>query len=331
MSPNTITKVSGFRVERTGGPDVLKWEQFELPELQSGQVLVRLHAVGVNFLDVGQRKGIYPAALPFVPGVEGAGVVEQIGPNVNLVKVGQRVAYTGGPGSYAEANVVAADKLIALPDDFDYIQGAAFPLQGMTAHYLINEFHKIKSGDTVLIHAAAGGMGLLLVQWAKHLGARVFGTVSTEEKAEIARQAGADEVILYTRQDFVSECKRLTNDKGVDYIIDGVGKDTFTKNLDAVRLRGHIVIYGAASGLAEPLVPNILMMKSVTIAGGSLFNYLLNRDELMMRANEVIKAIRDGWLKLRVEHVLPLSDANQAHELLENRKTVGKIVLKVRD
>ena len=329
MSTHTITKVHGFKVERTGGPDQLKWQEMQLPELKPHEALVRLHAVGVNFLDVGQRNGIYPTAFPFVPGVEAAGVVEQIGGNVKSVRVGDRVAYTGGPSSYAEANTVPAERLIPLPDNFDFIQGAAFPLQGMTAHYLINEFYKVQKGETILIHAAAGGMGLLLVQWAKHLGARVIGTVSTEEKAQIARDAGANEIILYTKQDFVAECKKLTDGKGVDYIIDGVGKDTFTKNLDAVRLRGHVCIFGAASGLAEPLIPNMLMMKSITIHGGSLFNFLLTRDELMMRAKDVIDAIQAGWLKLRVEHVLPLADAAKAHELMENRKTVGKIVLKV--
>lgn len=323
-----MTKVHGFRVEQTGQPNVLHFTDIELPPPGPGQALVRLHAAGVNFLDVGQRKGLYPAKLPFTPGVEAAGVVEEVGEGVTDVKPGDSVAYTGGPGSYAEANVVSADQLIPLPPDFDYIKGAAFPLQGMTAHYLLNEFYKIKKGDTVLIHAAAGGMGLLLVQWAKHLGARVIGTTSTEEKAKIAKDAGAEHIILYTKQDFVKEVHDLTNGKGAEFIIDGVGKDTFTKNLDAVALRGHIVIYGAASGIANAVVPNSLMGKSITISGGSLFNYLLNREELMMRANYVIKGIKDGWLKLRVDHVLSLQEAQKAHELMENRSTVGKIVLK---
>jgi NADPH:quinone reductase len=327
MTAKQMTKTRGFRVEQLGGPEVLQLVDIELPAPGAGQALVKLHAAGVNFLDVGQRKGLYPAKLPLVLGVEASGVVEQVGDGVTNVKPGDRVAYTGGPGSYAEANVVRADQLIAMPDSFNWIQGAAFPLQGMTAHYLLHEFHKIQQGDTVLIHAAAGGMGLLLVQWAKRMGARVIGTVSTEEKAQIAKQAGADEIILYTQQDFVREARRITNDKGVDYIIDGVGKDTFTKNLDAVRLRGHVTIYGAASGLAEPLIPNMLMMKSITIHGGSLFNYLQNREELMRRANDTINGIKEGWLKLRVDHVLPLKDAAKAHELMENRKTVGKIVL----
>jgi NADPH2:quinone reductase len=327
MTATVKTKVHGFRIEHTGGPEVMKFSEYELDPPGPDQALVRLHAAGVNFLDVGQRRGSYPTQLPFTPGYEGAGIVEQVGQSVTNVKPGDRVAYTGQPGSYAEANIVRADSLIPLPPDFDFVKGAAFPLQGMTAHYLLHEFHQLKPGETVLIHAAAGGMGLLLVQWAKHLGARVIGTVSTDEKAKIAKEAGADDVILYTREDFVAASKRLTGDKGPDFIIDGVGKDTFTKNLQAVALRGHIVIFGAASGLADPVVPNSLMTKSVTISGGSLFNYLLNSQELTMRANAVIKGIEEGWLKLRVDHVLPLKDAAKAHELLEDRRSVGKIVL----
>jgi NADPH2:quinone reductase len=328
MTTKGITKVRGFRVDKLGGPDVLHLSDLELPTPGPGEALVRLHAAGVNFLDVGQRKGLYPSALPIALGAEGAGVVEQVGEGVTTVKPGDRVAYTGTPGSYAEASIVRTETLIPIPADMDFIQAAAFPLQGMTAHYLIHEFYKIKKGDAVLVHAAAGGMGLLLVQWAKHLGAYVIGTVSTEEKAKFAKEAGADEVILYTQKDFARETLRLTGEKGAQYIIDGVGKDTFTKDLEAVALRGHIVIFGAASGLADPVVPNVLMGKSVTISGGSLFNYLLNREELMMRANEVLKGIKEGWLKLRVDHVLPLQEAAKAHEMMENRKTVGKIVLR---
>ncbi len=328
MSTKIANRVKAFQVAHTGGPDVLTFADLELPPPGVGQALVRLHAAGVNYLDVGQRSGLYPTTFPFIPGLEGSGIVEQIGDGVTNVKIGDRVAFTSEPGSYAEAVVVRAAWLIDLPADFDFIQGAGFPLQGMTAHYLLHEFYKLKSGDTILIHAAAGGMGLLLVQWAKHLGARVIGTVSTEEKAKIAREAGADEIILYTKEDFVEASKRMTNGKGPIFIIDGVGKDTFTKNLQAVAQRGHIVIFGAASGIADAVVPNSLMTKSVTISGGSLFNYLLDRDELMRRANEVIAGIQAGWLKMRIDHVLPLTDAAKAHELLENRKTVGKIVLK---
>jgi NADPH2:quinone reductase len=328
MTTKTATKVRGFVVKQLGGPERLEYGDIELQPPGPGQALVRLHAIGVNFLDVGQRTGIYPREIPFVPGVEGAGVVEQVGEGVTSVKPGDHVAYTGEPGAYAEASVVRADSLIPLPPDFDFVQGAAFPLQGMTAHYLVYEFRHIKPGETVMIHAAAGGMGLLLVQWAKHLGARVIGTVSTEEKAAKAREAGADEIILYSKQDFVTESQRMTNGKGVDLIIDGVGKDTFTKSLDAVAIRGNIVIYGAASGLADPMVPNILMEKAATVSGGHLSKFLLSRAELMARSADVIAGIKEGWLKLSTQ-VLPLEQAAKAHELLEGRQTSGKIVLTV--
>ena len=217
--------------------------------------------------------------------------------------------------------------MIPLPQDFSFEQGAAFPLQGMTAHYLLHEFRKLKPGDVVLIHAAAGGMGLLLVQWAKHLGARVIGTVSTEEKAKAAREAGASDVILYTKQDFVAEVKRLTNGHGADLIIDGVGKTTFAGNLEAAAIRGNIVIFGAASGPADPIVPNSLMMRALSISGGSLPNFLLSREEFLSRAQAVIKGIREGWLKLKINKVIPLAQASEAHRLLENRQTMGKILL----
>lgn len=246
---------------------------------------------------------------------------------MNKFKLGDRVAYWGHLGAYAEASIVPASSLIRLPDDLSFEQGAAFPLQGMTAHYLVHEYRLPKPGDTVLIHAAAGGMGLLLVQWIKHLGGRVIGTVSTEEKARAAREAGADEVIPYTRQDFVAETKRLTNGRGADLIIDGVGRTTFAGNLEAVAVRGHVVIYGAASGPAVPIVPNSLMPRSISVSGGSLGNYLQTRQELLRRANDVLKGIREGWIRLRIDHVLPLSKAREAHRLLENRKSIGKIIL----
>jgi NADPH2:quinone reductase len=208
-------------------------------------------------------------------------------------------------------------------------QGAAFPLQGMTAHYLIHDFRKPKPGETVLIHAAAGGVGLLMVQWAKRLGATVIGTVSTEEKARTAAEAGADHVILYTKQDFVSETMRLTNGRGAQLIIDGVGKSTFSGDLEAVSLRGHIVIFGSASGPADPVLPNSLGAKSISISGGSLGNFIATREDLVRRSGDVLRAINEGWLKLRIDRVLPLADAAEAHRLLEGRKSMGKIVLKV--
>ena len=267
--------------------------------------------------------------LPFTAGVEGSGVVEAVGEGAKGVQPGDRVAFTGQPGSYAEASVVQAESLIPLPAELSFEQGAAFPLQGMTAHYLIHEYRSIKHGETVLIHAAAGGMGLLLVQWARHLGARVVGTVSTEEKAEAARTAGADDIILYTRQDFVAEIKRLTDGRGADLIIDGVGKTTFAGNLEAVAVRGNIVIYGMASGLADPIIPNSLMPRSITISGGGLPNYLRTRDELMRRAANVLEGIREEWLRFRIDRILPLVQASEAHRALENRQTIGKLLLSV--
>jgi NADPH2:quinone reductase len=232
-------------------------------------------------------------------------------------------------GSYAEYNVVKANQLIPLPDYMSFEQGAAFPLQGMTAQYLLHEFHHIKPGDFLLIHAAAGGVGQLLVQWAKKLGAVVIGTVSTEEKAEIARKAGADHVILYTQRDFVVESNKITNNKGADYIIDGVGKTTFMKDLDAVKIRGYISLFGSASGPADPFPPNSLQAKSITLAGGTLFNYLLTRDELLKRANAVMQGIHEGWLKLAIDYQFPLAGVAKAHEMLESRQTTGKLILTI--
>jgi NADPH2:quinone reductase len=315
-------------VHKYGGPEVLQLEEVEPPRPGPGQALVRLMMAGVNFVDINQRRGIYPRPVPFIPGLEGTGVVESVGAGVTGFRAGERVAYSGQPGAYAEQSAVDTESLIPLPDDFAFEQGAAFPLQGMTAHYLIHEFRWPKPGDVVLIHAAAGGMGLLLVQWARHLGARVIGTVSTEQKAAIAQEAGANDVIIYTQQDFVAETKRLTDGHGADLTIDGVGKATFAKNLEAAALRGHIVIFGAASGPADPILPNALMARSLTVSGGSLNNYLLTRDELMQRATDVMNAIRAGWLRLRVYRILPLAQAAEAHRLLENRQTVGKLLLR---
>ena len=274
------------------------------------------------------RRGTYPVGLPYIPGLEASGVVEAVGEGVKNVKPGDRVAYVHEPGSYAETTLVNAEHLILLPPELSFEQGAAFPLQGMTAHYLLHEFRKIKPNDIVLIHAAAGGMGLLLVQWAKHLGARVLGTVSTEEKARIAKEAGADEIILYTKQDIANEVSKLTNKHGADLIIDGVGKSTFPANLEAAALRGNIVIFGAASGPADPISPNVLMKRSLTLSGGSLFNYLLSREELMMRSKAVMEGIQNKWLKLRIDEVFPLANASEAHQKLESRNTAGKLLLK---
>lgn len=322
--------MKAIQMSQFGEPDVLKISEVQINRPQAGQALIRIEAAGVNFIDIYQRRGIYPVKLPYVPGLEGAGVVEAIGEGVNNVKPGDRVAYVHEPGSYAEQALVKAEHLILLPADLSFEQGAAFPLQGMTAHYLLHEFRKIKQNDIVLIHAAAGGMGLLLVQWAKHLGARVLGTTSTEEKAKIAKEAGADDVIIYTKQDFAKEVKRLTNSHGADLIIDGVGKTTFAGNLEAAALRGNIVIYGAASGPADPIVPNSLMAHSLTISGGTLFNYLLTKEELSMRSKAVIDGVQKGWLKLRIDQAFPLEKAGEAQRKLEERKTAGKVLLTTR-
>jgi len=301
------------------------------PTVGTGQALVKIHAAGVNFVDVYQRRGTYPVKLPFIPGLEASGVVEAVGDKLSGFQVGERVAYTGHLGSYSEYTVIDANRLISLPDGLSFEQGAAFPLQGMTAHYLIQEFRKPKKGDVVLIHAAAGGVGRLLVQWAKHLGATVIGTVSTEDKARVAKEAGADHVVLYTKQDFVSETKRLTDGRGAELILDGVAKATFAGDLEAVALRGHIVVFGSASGPAEPLLPNSLGARSISVSGGSLGNFIATREDLFRRSNDVLKAIKEGWLKLRVDYVLPLAEADKAHRMLEGRQTVGKIVLQVAD
>jgi NADPH2:quinone reductase len=323
--------MKAIRIEALGGPEVLKL--IDVPDLGKpgpGQALVRLHASGVNFMDVGHRRGTYPSPspLPFTPGAEGAGVVEAVGDGVSAVKVGDRVAFTGVPGAYAEAVLADAERLIHLPEGFSFVQGAAFPLQGMTAHYLIHEYRKPKAGDVVLIHAAAGGMGGLLVQWARHLGATVIGTASNEAKARTAKESGAHHVIDYSQGDFAAEVKRLSDGHGADLIIDGVGKSTFKGDLDAVALRGHIVVFGGASGSADPVSPNSFMPKSISVSGGGLGNFVRSPAELHRRAQDVIAGLQAGWLKLNVA-TLPLSEAVKAHQRLESRETQGKLVLTV--
>jgi NADPH:quinone reductase len=321
--------IKAIRVEKQGGPEVLKLKDVAaIAKPGPGQAVLRLAAAGVNFMDVGQRRGSYPREVPFTPGMEGAGVVESVGEGVRDVKPGDRVAFTGIPGAYAEALVADAARMIPLPDDFSFVQGAAFPLQGMTAHYLIHEFRKLKAGDFVFIHAAAGGVGGHLVQWAHHLGATVIGAVSSEEKARSVRAMGADHVVVYPKQDFVAETKRITKDHGADLILDGVGQTTFKGDLEAVAVRGNIVIFGGASGPADPISPNALMARAVSLSGGSLQNFIATRKELMARANDVMEGIRRGWLKLTID-ALPLAQAAKAHELLEGRKTQGKLVLTV--
>lgn len=331
MTTGTKTQYHGILIERTGEVDVMQYKALELPDPPAGYVKVRIHAAGLNFVDIYQRRGTYKVELPFTPGREAAGVIEAIGAGVTEFKVGDRVAYAHGVGGYAEYSNVDAQFLIPLPENISFIDGAAFPLQGMTAHYLLHEFHTIKPGETVLIHAAAGGMGLILTRWAKKLGARVLGTTSNLKKAALAKEAGADEIIIYTEKNFAEEALKLTGGKGVDFIIDGVGKTTFPLNFEAIKTRGDIVIYGSASGPADPVGPNTFQTKSVSVHGGSLFNFIREKEEMRMRARAVLDGMEEGWFKLHIEHVLPLKDAAKAQSLLENRETVGKLVLKIRD
>ena len=320
--------MKAIQMLKQGGPEVLEYKDIKIGKPIKGQALVGIKAAGINFIDIYQRNGTYPVKLPYIPGLEGSGIVEAIADDVTCLKVGDRVAYVHQPGSYAELAHVDANFLIPLPKELSFEQGAAFPLQGMTAHYLLHEFRKIKPTDVVLIHAAAGGMGLLLVQWAKHLGARVIGTVSTEEKAKIAKAAGADEIILYTTQDFVAETKKLTNDHGADLIIDGVGKTTFEKDFEACASRGNIVIYGAASGPVDTAPLAIMKKNSLTLSSGILFNYILTPEELKYRANAVLEGIKQGWLNLKIDEVFALEKASDAQIKLESRKTSGKLLLK---
>ncbi|HVV68771.1 MAG TPA: quinone oxidoreductase [Gammaproteobacteria bacterium] len=321
--------MQAIRINQFGDANVLQLQEIATPKPNPDEALIRIKFAGVNFRDIYLRNGRQPIDLPCTPGLEASGIVEAIGENVKEVQPGDRVAYSSTIGSYAEFNIVKAWQLIPLPDDISFEQGATFPLQGMTAHYLLHEFYQIKPGDQVLVHAAAGGLGLLLVQWLKHKGAVVIGTVSTPEKARIAKEAGADHIIFYNTEDFVTATKKLTQNKGVDYILDGVGKTTFTKDLEAVRIRGCICLYGSASGPADPFPPNSLQAKALTLAGGTLINFITTREEMLTRAAAVIDGMRAGWLKLKIGQIFPLAQAAEAQRLLESRKTIGKIILEV--
>ena len=315
-------------VKEPGGPE--KMELAEVPKLQPGpgEALVRIAAIGVNFIDVYFRMGRYRADLPIVLGNEGAGAVESIGAGVTAVAPGDRVAWAMHRGSYAEYAAVPEALLVKIPPHVSFETAAAAMLQGMTAHYLTHSTFALKSGDTCLVHAAAGGAGGLVVQMAKMLGARVFGTVSTEEKARIAREAGADETILYTKQDFEAEVKRSTGGRGVDVVYDSVGQTTFSKSLDSLRPRGMLALFGQSSGPVPPFDPNILNGKgSLFLTRPSLAHYLLTRQELTWRAGDVLSWIDAGKLRLRIDRSYPLADAAAAHRDLESRRTAGKLLL----
>ncbi len=318
-----------IQVQKTGGPEVLTLTEVAIPTPKTGEALIRLTAIGVNYIDTYHRTGLYAMPLPFTPGTEGAGVIEQVGEGVLDVAVGQRVAYyTMQPGSYAEYAVVPADKLILIPDGVTDEQAAAVLLQGMTAQYLAYTTYPIRPGDTVLIHAGAGGVGLLLTQMARMRGARVITTVSTEEKAELSRQNGADEVILYTQTDFADEVKRLTGGQGVHAVYDSVGKTTFEGSLNSLRPLGTMVSFGNASGPVEPFAPALLAQKgSLMFTRPSLGHYTLTRAALLERAGMVFNMVASGQLNVHIQPPYKLADAAQAHRDLESRKTTGKLLL----
>ena len=322
--------MKAIRVHQPGGPEELRIEEAPTPKPGAEDVIVKLEAAGVNFIDVYHRTGLYKMPLPFTPGMEGAGIVESIGERVIEWQPGDRVAWAMAPGSYAEYAVVPAAKLVRVPDGIDTQTAAAVMLQGMTAHYLTRSTFPLKSGDTAIVHAAAGGAGLLITQFAKSVGARVIGTVSTPEKAALAKDAGADEVVLYTEQDFEAEAKRLTGGKGVDVVYDSVGKTTFEKSLNSLRPRGTLVLFGQSSGSVPPFDAAILNQKgSLYLTRPTLGHYVLTREELVWRSDELFTAILEGKLKVRVDRVYPLAEAAQAHRDLESRKTTGKLLLKV--
>ena len=321
--------MKAVRVHTPGGPEVLTYEDVPAPTPKAGEAVVKIDAAGLNYIDVYFRTGQYKAELPVTLGMEAGGTVTAVGPNVTEVKVGDKVAYTGVPGAYAELAAVPAQRLVVLPTGVATRQGAAAMLQGMTAQYLACSTWPLKSGDTCLVHAAAGGVGLLLCQIARMRGARVLGTVSTEDKAGLAREAGAHEVILYTKQDFEAEVKRLTDGKGVQVVYDSVGKTTFDKGFNCLAPRGMMVLYGQSSGPVGMFDPQVLNQKgSVFLTRPSLFHYIATRADLLARAGEVLGWIRDGKLKLRTEFEFPLKDAAEAHRALEGRRTTGKVLLK---
>jgi NADPH2:quinone reductase len=319
--------MKAIQVKKTGGPEALELVEIPVPKPKANEVVVKISAVGVNFIDIYLREGRYPSALPFVAGQEASGTVSEVGAEVKSWKLGDRVAYAGVMGSYAEYSVVPADRLVRIPEKITYQQATAAMLQGMTAHYLTHSAYPLKKGETALIQAAAGGVGLLLVQMAKNLGARVIGTAGTSEKAKLAREAGADDVIIYTEQDFETETKRLTGGQGVHVIYDGVGKSTFEKDLNLLRPRGYLVLFGYASGAPPAFDLSKLAKGSYFLTRPTLIHYVATSEELQQRAGKVLKMISDGKLKLRIEYVYKLQDAQQAHRDLEGRKTTGKLLL----
>ena len=320
--------MKAIQVKQPGGPEVMELVDLPVPEPKSNETVVKLAASGVNFIDVYHREGRYKVPLPFILGQEGAGTVTAVGSEVTSVKKGDRVAWTGLLGGYAEYAAVPADRLVPIPSGVTDQQAAAAMLQGMTAHYLLNDTYPLKPGETALIHAAAGGVGLLLVQMARRIGAHILATVSTEEKAKLAREAGADEIIFYTKTDFEAETKRLTDGKGVHVVYDSVGMTTFEKGLNVLRPRGMMVLFGGSSGAVPPFDPIVLTQKgSLFLTRPTLLNYIATREELVAQSGAVFAMIASGKLKLRIEHTYSLAEAQQAQRDLEGRKTTGKLLL----
>jgi NADPH2:quinone reductase len=321
---------NAIRIHAAGGPEVMRWEPVEVGDPGPGQVRLRQHAAGLNFIDVYHRTGLYPQPLPFTPGVEGAGVVEAVGDGVEHVKAGDRVAYAGPIGGYADVRLIDADRLVKLPDDFGFDLAAAMMLQGMTARMLLRSVYPVAAGDMILVHAAAGGVGLILCQWAAALGAVVIGTVSTDDKAELARAHGCQHPIVYTRQDFVAEVDKITSGARLPVVYDSVGSDTFLRSLDCLRPRGLMVSFGQSSGPVEPVSTNLLQQKgSLFLTRPTLFHYIASRAELDASAAELFEIVASGGVRIQVKQRFPLADAAEAHRALEARATSGSTILSV--
>jgi NADPH2:quinone reductase len=319
--------MKAIRFDAPGGPEVLRLAEVAKPVPASGQVLVRVEAAGLNFIDVYHRTGLYPLPLPATPGLEGAGVVESLGPGATGFAVGDRVAWSNALGSYAQELAVPGERLVKIPSGVESRTAAALMLQGMTAHYLVETVYPLSPGKSCIVHAAAGGVGLLLVQMAKRKGARVFATVSTEEKAALARKAGADRVILYSQQDFAAEVKKGTDGQGVDVVYDSVGQATFEKSVACLAPRGMMVLFGQSSGVVSPVPPSILAKGSLFLTRPTLFDYVADRASLEWRAGEVLGQVAAGQLQVRIGRTFPLAEAGEAHRALESRQTTGKVLL----
>ena len=319
-----------IRIYETGGPDVLRWEEDDPGQPGAGEALVQHEAVGLNFIDVYHRTGTYPLpSLPAIPGMEGAGTVEAVGEGVTEVAAGDRVAYAGlPPGAYAEARLIPAHRLVKVPDAISSQQAAAMMLQGMTARYLLRGCYDVKAGDTILIHAAAGGVGLIVCQWAHHLGGTVIGTVGSEAKAELARAHGCDHAILYNEEDFAERTREITGGKGVDVVYDSVGQATFMKSLDCLRPMGMMASFGQSSGLVPAFDPGLLSAKgSLFLTRPTLMTYTAERDALLAHARDLFEVVQSGAVKIEIRQTYPLSEAAQAHQDLEARKTTGSTIL----